>query len=94
MIQQIIHFIKLSRNTHLVNLEKVMENEQEITLFYEYVPFRLEPWLLDINEELVGDLEEQLVELAERLCRASIRFRFDPREVGLNEKMEVKYFLN
>lgn len=59
-----IHFLKAARHDNLVNLEKALEEEDRIELFYEYVPFRLEKWLLDINEELIHSLQEQMLELA------------------------------
>ena len=36
----------------------------------------------------------QLVELAQHLSRASIKFQFDPMAVGLTQDMTIKYFLN
>ena len=33
-------------------------------------------------------------ELAEHLCRSSIKFKFDPMAVGLSQNMGIKYFLN
>lgn len=89
-----IHFLKAARHENLVNLEKALEEEDRIEVFYEYVPFRLEKWLLDINEDLIHTLQEQMLDLAEYLCRSSIRFTFDPESIGLSENMNIKYFLN
>lgn len=35
-----------------------------------------------------------MIELAEYLCRASLKFKFDPEALGLNEEMNIKYFLS
>jgi hypothetical protein len=35
-----------------------------------------------------------MLELAEYLCRSSIKFSFDPDSIGLSENMTIKYFLN
>ena len=35
-----------------------------------------------------------MLELAEFLCRASIKFKFDQKAIGLSEDMSIKYFLN
>lgn len=44
-----IHFLKVARHDNLVNLTQVLEDQNEIQLLYEYVPLRLERWLLDVN---------------------------------------------
>ena len=35
-----------------------------------------------------------MIELAEYLCRASLKFKFDSEALGLNEEMNIKYFLS
>lgn len=94
MIQHMVHFLKAAKHENLVNLEKVLTNEDQIQLYYEYAPFRLEKWVVDINEDLIESLQEQMLELADYLCRSSIKFSFDPDCLGLSENMTVKYFLN
>lgn len=49
IIRHMIHFLKVARHDNLVNLVKVLEDQNEIQLLYEYVPLRLERWLLDVN---------------------------------------------
>lgn len=88
-----IHFLKVARHDNLINLEKVVEGKNEIVLLYEYAPFRLEKWIVTVNEDLLDSLEEQMVELAESLTRSSIKFAFDPECLGLSKDMTVKYFL-
>jgi hypothetical protein len=73
-----IHFLKVARHDNLINLEKVVEGKDEIILLYEYAPFRVEKWIVTVNEDLLDSLEEQMVELAESLTRSSIKFAFDP----------------
>lgn len=94
MIKQMAYFLKAARHDHLVNVDRMLEGQDYVELYYDYVPMRLEKWLLDVNEELVGVLEEQLVEVAEYLTRCSLKFDFDPACVGLSKEMTVKYFLN
>lgn len=53
-------------------------------MFYEYVPFKVEKWVLSINEEIVLALKKEMLELAEFLCKANLKFRFDPEVFGLN----------
>lgn len=89
-----VHFLKAARHDNLVNLQKVMTTGDQVELHYEYVPFRLEKWVVDINEDLVDVLQEQMLELADYLSRSTIKFSFDPHSIGLSENMTVKYFLN
>ena len=35
-----------------------------------------------------------MLDMAEYLCRMSIKFKFDAQAVGLSENMDLKYFLN
>lgn len=94
MIATMIHFIKAARNDSLINLEKILEGSGEVQLYYEYAPFRLEGWIVTVNEELLVGLEEQMVLLAEHLTRMGIKYAFDPDCLGLCKDMRVKYFLN
>lgn len=88
-----IHFIKSATHPYLVNLTRVHEESPTVHLYYEYAPFKLEPWLLAVNENLAIELEEQLIELAEVLTRANFSFKFDPKCLGLSMDMNAKYFL-
>lgn len=36
----------------------------------------------------------ELIEMAEHLTRASIKFQFDPLSLGLSQELSAKYFLN
>jgi hypothetical protein len=74
-------------------LVKVVERKGEVILLYEYAPFKLEKWIVTVNEDLLDSLEEQMLELAESLARSSIKFSFDPNCLGLSKDMTVKYFL-
>lgn len=94
MIKQMIHFLRAARHDNLVNIEKVLEGQEAIELHYEYAPFRLEKWVVAVNEDLINSLEEQLYELVEYLTRSSIKFDFDPDNIGLSKDMTIKYFLN
>ena len=94
MIGTMMHFIRAARNYSLVNLEKILEGSGEVQLYYEYAPFRLEGWIVTVNEELLVGLEEQMVQLAEHLTRMGIKYAFDPDCLGLCKDMRVKYFLN
>jgi hypothetical protein len=93
MIRQMVHFLRAARHDSLVNLEKSLEGPNEVQLYYEYAPFKLEKWIATVNEDLLGLLEEQMIELADYLSRSSIRFAFDPECLGLSSAMTIKYFL-
>jgi hypothetical protein len=93
-IRQMVHFLKAARHDSLLNLEKVLEAPNEVQLYYEYAPFKLEKWIATVNEDLLVCLEEQMLELAEYLSRSSIRFTFDPECLGLSSSMTIKYFLS
>ncbi len=94
VVSQMVHFLKSARHDYLVNLERVLEEEDRVHLCYEYAPLRLERWLVAVNGELLGELEQQLVELAEFLTRSSIAFTFRPEAVGLSRDLTIKYFLS
>ena len=64
MIQNIIHFMKVAKHAHLVNLERFNEGSDVFELYYEYVPFRMENWLLEVDSELITSLESQMIDLA------------------------------
>jgi hypothetical protein len=63
-------------------------------LYYEYVHLTPEKWVHDLGEDFVDDLEFQLLSLANSLTQQSIKFRFDPRCLGLDSELKIKYFLN
>ena len=56
MIKQMIHFLRAARHDNLVNIEKVLEGQEAIELHYEYAPFRLEKWVVAVNEDLINSL--------------------------------------
>ena len=62
-------------------------------LFYEYVPLTLEKWILDVADEIVDELEFEMLALANYLTHENIKFNFDPKCLGFNNKLKVKYFL-
>jgi hypothetical protein len=74
MIQHMVHFIKIAKHEHLVNIIQVKEGGDCVELYYEYAPLKLERWIIDVNEEIAVSMENQLIELAEYLTRASIKF--------------------
>lgn len=41
MIQEMIYLLKAARHDNLINVERVLEGEDFIELYYEYAPFRL-----------------------------------------------------
>jgi hypothetical protein len=45
-----VYLLNAVKHPHLVNLEKVQQTPNCIDLYYEYAPFRLEKWLLEVNE--------------------------------------------
>ena len=63
MVAQMVHFIKTIKHPYLVNLANTTEEPNACHLYYEYVPIKLESWLLAVNPDLTEDLEEQLLEL-------------------------------
>lgn len=54
----------------------------------------LEKWCHDLGEDFVDDLEFQLLSLASFLTQQNIKFSFDPRCMGLDSELKVKYLLN
>jgi len=89
-----VYLLNVVKHDNLVNVERVLEGEDCVDLYYEYAPFRLEKWLLEVNEEAVETLEKQLLDVVEYLNRSSFKFEFDPSSVGLSSDMTIKYFLN
>ena len=51
-----IHFVKTLSHPNLINLASVTGEAHSFHLYYEYVPFRLESWVLGVNEELAKEL--------------------------------------
>lgn len=49
MIRQMVHFLRAARHPSLVNLEKTLEGQDEVQLYYEYAPFKLEKWIATVN---------------------------------------------
>ena len=47
-----IHFIKTLSHPNLINLNSVSGGTDSFHLYYEYVPFKLESWVLGVNEEM------------------------------------------
>jgi hypothetical protein len=43
------YFLKAARHEHLVNVDRMLETKGYVELYYDYVPMRLEKWLLDVN---------------------------------------------
>lgn len=64
IIRNMTHFLKVARHECLINLENVVERKDEVILFYEYAPFKLEKWIVTVNEDLLESLEEQMLDLA------------------------------
>jgi hypothetical protein len=50
IIGNMTHFLKVARHENLINLEQVVERKDEVSLFYEYVPFKLEKWIVTVHE--------------------------------------------
>jgi len=41
MIKQMVYFLKAAKHEYLVNVDKMLDGEDYIELYYEYVPMRL-----------------------------------------------------
>jgi hypothetical protein len=54
----------------------------------------VEKWLLDLGDDVLEELEFEMLNLATYLTQAGIRFRFEPRKIGLSSNIKVKYFLD
>lgn len=51
-----VHFIKTAAHPYLINLLNVEESPAQVHLFYEYVPLKLEPWVLGVSHDLTLQL--------------------------------------
>lgn len=49
-----IHFFKAVKHESLINFLKILEAPHEIQIYYEYAPFRLEKWLVMVDEGLLA----------------------------------------
>lgn len=53
----------------------------------------LEKWIVNLGDDVLDNLKNQMLDLSSYLNANGIAFTFDPRFVGLNEEIRLKYFL-
>lgn len=52
-----VQLMETMKHEHLIRIEKSeMHGEDQVLLYYEYVPLTLEKWVLDLGEDFLNDI--------------------------------------
>jgi hypothetical protein len=95
IIKKMVQFLSTLDSEFLIQLRSCENNGGgEFYFYYEYVPLTLEKWILDLGDDILEELEFEMLTLANYLTQHSIKFRFEPRLLGLSKDIKVKYFLH
>lgn len=81
-------------NDHMIKIESVMEENDSIFFFYEYVPIKVETWISNINDQFIENFKDQLIKFSSFLVHNNISTVFQLENIGMDHKYQAKYFLN
>jgi hypothetical protein len=94
MYKERFDIAKKISNLNVVRLVKVLEEEGRFHLLYEYVQFNVESQLHRLNLDHLENLKMKLVYLSAYLFENRLQTEFTIGNVGLDRKMELKYYLS
>jgi hypothetical protein len=95
ILKKMSAFISSLESEFLISLhhaERTPDNKYHF--YYEYAPLTIEKWILDMGDDVLEELEFEILNLATYLTQNGIKFKFNPRNLGLSKDIKVKYFLN
>ena len=81
-------------HSSLIKLHYSEHEEGSFNFYYEYVHLTLEKWIINLGDDVLGSLKSQMLDLSNFLNASGIAFTFDPRFVGVNQDMRLKYFIS
>lgn len=88
------NFFRRLNQSCIIKLEQVLEEDNAVTLLYEYVPIRMQTWISNINEKFIEGFCKQLIELGDYLAKCYISAEIQLENVGMDENYRPKYFLD
>lgn len=81
---------------NVINVRSVEESEDEVSIYYGWVPLSLEGAFSELSQETFKELHRQLIQLAIHLAKNYILTSFNPARCGglfVEGKFLIKYFL-
>ena len=81
-------------HSSLIKLHYSEHEEGSFNFYYEYVHLTLEKWIINLGDDVLDSLKSQMLDLSNFLNASGIAFTFDPRFVGVNQDMRLKYFIS
>ena len=75
--------LKTISHKNTINLRSTEENNNSITLVYQYVPFSIEDSFIENPQQTVKDMHRQFIELAIYFAKNSIVTSFNPQRCGV-----------
>lgn len=82
-------FVKNLRNKHLVKVEEIVEEDENIHIFYEDIESKFD-WR---DPHIITDIYYQLKNMVTYLANIGVKTYLRSSKIGVNQKEQLKYYL-
>lgn len=82
-------FVKNLRNKHLVKVEDIVEEDENIHIFYENIESKFD-WR---DPHIITEIYHQLKNMVTYLANIGVKTHLRSSKIGVNEKEQLKYYL-
>lgn len=85
--------LKKLNTEHMIKIESMLEEEDNLHFLFEYIPIKLETWISNINDQFIENFRDQLIKFSSYLANNLIKIDFQLKNIGMDQNYGAKYFL-